>query len=74
MSTSKSKLTIVMAVYIRMYLVGIIYNLNFTILIVNEIYGRNTRSIQKTGGSKKITSNTGVPRKYRRVGHPRYSA
>jgi hypothetical protein len=30
-----------------MYLVGIIYNLNFAILIVNEIYGRNRRSIRE---------------------------
>jgi hypothetical protein len=35
MSTSKSKLSIIMVVYIGMYLAGIIYNLNFVILIVN---------------------------------------
>jgi hypothetical protein len=58
-----------MAVYIGMYLAGIIYNLNFVILIVNEIYGRNRRSIWEPGGSKKISSNTGVPGKYGRVGH-----
>jgi hypothetical protein len=59
-----------MAVYIGVYLAGIIYNLNFTILIVNEICGRNRRSIWEQKGSKKISSNTGVPRKYGRVGHP----
>jgi hypothetical protein len=39
-----------MTVYIGMYLAGIIYNLNFAILIVNEIYGRNRRSIREPGG------------------------
>jgi hypothetical protein len=58
-----------MTVYIGMYLAGIIYHLNFAILIVNEIYGRN-RSIREPGGSKKISSNTGDPGKYGRVGHP----
>jgi hypothetical protein len=53
-----------------MYLAGIIYNLNFAILIVNEIYGRNRRSIREPGGSKKTSSNTGDPGKYGRVGHP----
>jgi hypothetical protein len=38
-----------------MYLVGIIYNLNFVILIFNEIYRRNRRSIREMGGSKKLT-------------------
>jgi hypothetical protein len=59
-----------MAVYIRMYLAEIIYNLNFTILIVNEIYGRNRRSVREPGASKNIRSNKGVPGKYGRVGHP----
>jgi hypothetical protein len=42
-----------MAVYIGMYLAGIIHNLNFAILIVNEMYRRN-RSIRELGGSKKL--------------------
>jgi hypothetical protein len=60
-----------MAVYIGMYSTGIMYNLNFMILIINEIYGRNRRLIQELLGSKKVSFNMGVPRKYRRVGHPR---
>jgi hypothetical protein len=49
-----------MAVYIGMYLAGIIYNLNLAILIVNEIHGRNRRSILEPGGSqKKKSSNMG---------------
>jgi hypothetical protein len=59
-----------MTVYIGMYLAGIIYNLNLAILIVNEIYRRNRRSIQEPGGSKQISSNTGDPVKYGRVGYP----
>jgi hypothetical protein len=52
-----------------MYLLGIIHNLNFAILIVSEIYGRNRRLIREPGGSQKYTSNREVPRKYGRVGH-----
>jgi hypothetical protein len=59
-----------MAVYIGMYLAGIIYNLNFRILIVKEIYGINRRSIWEPGGSIKISSNMGDPGKYRGVGNP----
>jgi hypothetical protein len=36
-----------MAVYSRKYLVGITYNLNVPILIVNEICRINRRSIQE---------------------------
>jgi hypothetical protein len=35
------------------YAAGKIYNLNFGILIVNKIYGRNIRSIWEPGGLKK---------------------
>jgi hypothetical protein len=69
MSASKSKLSIIMAIYIGMHLAGIIYNINFAILIVNEIYGRNRRSTREPGGSKKKSSIMRVAGKYERVGH-----
>jgi hypothetical protein len=47
MNTAKSKLSIIMAIYIRMYLSQVIYNLSFVILIVIEMYGRNRRSIRE---------------------------
>jgi hypothetical protein len=37
-----------------MYLMGAIYNLNFAILIFNEIYLRNRGSIREPVGSKKL--------------------
>jgi hypothetical protein len=52
------------------YLAEIIYNLNFAIFICNEIYGKNRRPVREPGGSNKISSNTGVPGNYGRVGHP----
>jgi hypothetical protein len=70
MSTSKSKLSVIMAVYIGIHLAGIIYNLNFTNFTVNEICGRNRSSIRETGGTKKIGSNMRVIRNYGRNGHP----
>jgi hypothetical protein len=42
-----------MVVYIGIHLAGIIYNLNFAILVVNEISGRNRRSVQEPVGLKK---------------------
>jgi hypothetical protein len=51
--------------------VGIIYNLNFAILIVNGIYGKNRRSIQEHGGQKN-SYNMRIPGKYERVCHPKY--
>lgn len=54
----ESKLSIIMAVYIKMYLAGIIFNLNFE-LDCNEIYGTNRSSILEPGGLKKVCSDTG---------------
>jgi hypothetical protein len=44
-----------MAVYIGMYLAGIIYNLNFAILIVNEIYGEIEGQYGSREDPKKVT-------------------
>jgi hypothetical protein len=50
MSASKFKLLIIMAVYFGIYLAEIICNLNFAILIVNEMYGRNRSLIREPEG------------------------
>jgi hypothetical protein len=62
MSMSKSQLSIVMAVYIGMYLAVIMYNLNFAILIQNEIYRRNRRSVSETVESQEVSFNKGGPK------------